>query len=138
MQHRKTVLFLVTLVLLVLVIFMLYFVFFDKNLYGLSAQRNTNELQLDTIVIEVRGREFSYLKADLSLETNNKKAVKTMKQNKQYIRKIMLQIFEKEDGRELLYEQTKEQLKSKIKKEIKNSLGVDVKQVYFRNFVLAP
>lgn len=121
---------------MVAVIYALYTLFFGKS-FNTKKSVNKNELALETIVIEVQGGEFGFLKADITLEGVDKSASKMLQANQTQVRRLILHLVSQEDGRELLSEESKQALKEKIKKQIMRNLGINVANVYFRNFVLA-
>lgn len=122
--------------IMVAVIYALYTLFFGKS-FNTKKSVNKNELALETIVIEVQGGEFGFLKADITLESVDKSASKMLQANQTQVRRLILHLVSQEDGRELLSEESKQALKEKIKKQIMRNLGINVANVYFRNFVLA-
>lgn len=122
--------------IMVAVIYALYTLFFGKS-FNTKKSVNKNELALETIVIEVQGGEFGFLKADITLEGVDKSASKMLQANQTQVRRLILHLVSQEDGRELLSEESKQALKEKIKKQIMRNLGINVANVYFRNFVLA-
>lgn len=122
--------------IMIAVIYALYTLFFGKS-FNTKKSVNKNELALETIVIEVQGGEFGFLKADITLEGVDKSASKMLQANQTQVRRLILHLVSQEDGRELLSEESKQALKEKIKKQIMRNLGINVANVYFRNFVLA-
>lgn len=136
MGNKKTFQFLFMLVFMVGIIYVLYATFFGKDLDS-KGSTNPNELALDTIVIEVQGGAFSFLKADISLEGVDKVNAKLLKANHEQIRRLLLNLSSQEDGGELLQDTYKKIFKKKIKNEINQRFGIKVGSVYFRNFVLA-
>lgn len=65
------------------------------------------------------------------------KSGKNIKQNKELLRRLILQLASREDGDVLSTPAGKEAFKERIRDEAQSQLGLNLNAIYFRNFVLA-
>jgi flagellar basal body-associated protein FliL len=98
---------------------------------------NPNEIGLEQILINLGKGQYSYLKAEISVEAPSKAETKNIKQNKELLRRLILQLASREDGDVLSTPAGKEAFKERIRDEAQNQLGLNLNAIYFRNFVLA-
>ena len=93
---------------------------------------------LDGILINLSGGKYKYMKADLSLKMDSKRDKEDIEKNISYVRDLILRYSATKKSDELESEAGKEQFKKELKSLIYDKLGYEVKDIYFRNFVLAP
>lgn len=136
MNNIKTLRTVIGIVLTVIIIFSLYGIFFKDKL-DKSKRTDPNIVNFDTITTNVQGGDYNYLKIDISLQSPNDFTTKNIKEYKNQIRRTLLNIAMSQDGKTLLTPKGKEMMKNRIKLKIKREFGVDVKSVYFSNFVMA-
>lgn len=98
---------------------------------------NPNEIGLEQILINLGKGHYSYLKAEISVEAPSKAETKNIKQNKELLRRLILQLASREDGDVLSTPAGKEAFKERIRDEAQSQLGLNLNAIYFRNFVLA-
>ena len=95
------------------------------------------EVALDNMVINLGKGQFSYVKAEFSIKTGSKSSSKVLSQNREGVRRLILSILSRQDGDELVTDKGKQMLKKLISESINEQIGIQVEDVYFRNFVLA-
>lgn len=136
MNNAKKLQIILGMILSIVIIFLLYSIFFTDKL-SKSKNIDPDIVQFDTITTNIQGGDYNYLKVDLSLQAPNKTNTQNLKKYKKQIRRTLINIAISQDGKTLLSTKGKDAMKEQIKHKIKRDYGVDVKGVYFSNFVMA-
>jgi flagellar basal body-associated protein FliL len=131
--------------LVVLMIYTIYGAFFkDGPQFGLAIngspkKESTNPLEtnLNQILINLPQGEFGYLKAEIAVTSSSKEGKKNVEAYQEGLRRLVLQIASREDGDALATPEGKAQFKARIKEAARQEMGIELEDVYFRNFVLA-
>lgn len=134
MKNSKMLQVVIISILAISIIFLIYGSLFKGG--SSNQNKNPNQVDFETIVIDVQGNEYNFIKVDITLDASSDN-ISSIKSNKEQIRRVLLQTCSNEDGKSLLKPENKEMLKKRIVKNINKNLGINVKKVYFRNFVLA-
>ena len=130
----------------VLLIYVIYGTFFKDGpkqfglaINGAPKKESTNPLEtnLDQILINLSQGQFSHLKAEIAVTSGSKQSKKDVEEYKEGLRRMVLLIASKEDGDALATPEGKAQFKARIKEEARRQMGIELEDVYFRNFVLA-
>ncbi|MBE0491452.1 MAG: flagellar basal body-associated FliL family protein [Sulfurospirillum sp.] len=95
------------------------------------------EVSMDKIIINVSGTKYKYMKADISLKMSNDAAKTKLKENMPQIRQAIMRFSATQNGDKLATPQGKEEFKKNLTSLLRDSYGLDMQAVYFRNFVLA-
>ncbi len=97
-----------------------------------------NLVPLDRILINLSGGKYKYMKADLSFKMSSEEEKERLKKNISYVRDLVLRYSATKNSDDLETAEGKEQFKRELKSLIYDKLGFEIKDIYFRNFVLAP
>ncbi|MCK9546457.1 MAG: flagellar basal body-associated FliL family protein [Sulfurospirillaceae bacterium] len=98
---------------------------------------NPLEVPLDQIMINLGKGDYRVLKATFSVEAHNEHEVSKIRANEEALRRIILNVASSEDGNKLATDKGKEEFKDKIINSARSSLGLNIRYLHFRNFVLA-
>jgi len=106
---------------------------------GKSNTQSSNKLEVsvDKILINMRSGPYKYMKADMSFKMKNSKNKDALVDNMPSIRDTILQFSASQDSSKLATSQGKQQYKQDLKDLISESYGVQIDDIYFRDFVLA-
>ena len=96
------------------------------------------EVPLDGIVITLGGGKYHYMKADMSFKMKNIDDKEALKKSIDDVRDLILRYTSVQNSDKLITQKGKAEYKENLKKIIYDTFGYDVKNIYFRNFVLAP
>lgn len=136
----------------VIVVYMIYGSFIKENplrqtnkMFGVVGKSkptlreivNPDEVALEQILINLGKGDFRFLKAEISVEADNKSEAKKIKDNNEALRRLILFIASKEDGNRLATPSGKDAFKKRIIEDSRSKLGLNISSIHFRNFVLA-
>jgi flagellar basal body-associated protein FliL len=96
-----------------------------------------SDLAVDGILINLRGSQYSYMKADMTIKMKNKSDKKKLEKNIEKVRDLILRYSSTKSGNVLATPKGKEEYKNALKEMISDTFGYDIDAIYFRNFVLA-
>jgi len=96
-----------------------------------------SDVAVDGILINIQGNQYSYMKADMTIQMQNKSGKKALEKNIQGVRDLILRYTAGKSGKTLDTAKGKIEYKKELKDMISNTFGLNVKAIYFRNFVLA-
>lgn len=134
MKKSKVLQLVIALIALVVIIFIVYAVFFKEKMEVQISK--DNEVQFDTITANVQGDEYHYLKMNMTLVGADKMNAQAILDYKRNIRQYILNFTAKQNGLDVLKKQ--EDFKQKIKDGLRDELDINVKKIYFTDYVLAP
>ncbi len=95
------------------------------------------EVSLSGILINLKGGQYHYLKADMSFKMKDKNDKSDIQKNIQQVRDLVLRYTTTIDSSQLVTTKGKEEYKQGLKKVINDTFGYKIEDIYFRNFVLA-
>lgn len=106
---------------------------------GNSSTKSTDELEvaMDKILINMQGGRFSYMKADLSLQMKDENNKEKLEKMMPRARDVILRYSATKNGDEMITNEGKDLYKEELKAILKDTLGIEIKEVFFRDFVLA-
>jgi len=112
---------------------------FGQMVSSKVGSRSTDKLEvaLDKVLINMISGQYRYMKADISFKMKNEKDTEQLKKNMTYIRDTILRFSASQDSDKLSTDEGKQQFKKDLKDIIYESYGLEIEQIYFRNFVLA-
>jgi len=113
------------------------FSFEEPKKYELKPISNPYEVSLNQILINLGEGDFRYLKSEISVEAPTKQDVKLIQENREILRRLVLEIASHENADHLITPEGKEAFKQRIIDEARMKLGLRISSVYFRNFILA-
>lgn len=103
-----------------------------------NVSTDANEVNLDTIYINIRSQKFKIMKADIALIMKNASGKKALKGNMENVRNAVLQYLNTMDSNGLDTLEGKERLKSELMGMIEENFGYEVETIYLKNFILSP
>jgi len=103
-----------------------------------STSTDASEVSLDKVLINMHSGQYKYMKADMSFKMKDKKNADKVKKNMPYIRETVLRFSSSQNSNNLATDKGKQQYKEDLKKILNDTYGIQVQDIYFRNFVLAP
>lgn len=105
-----------------------------------SSSKSTDKLEVsvDKILINMSSGQYKYMKADMSFKMKDKKNAEEIKKSMPHVRDTILRFSSSQDSSKLTTDEGKQQYKKDLKDLIYESYGYEIKDVYFRSFVLAP
>ena len=103
-----------------------------------STSTDKTEVSLDKVLINMHSGQYKYMKADMSLQMKDAKNAEQVKKNMPYIRETVLRFSSTQNSNDLATDKGKQQYKEDLKKIINDTYGIQIQDIYFRNFVLAP
>ncbi len=95
------------------------------------------DVAVNGILINVGGRQYQYMKSDMTFKMKSKSDKKAIEQNIQVVRDLILRYTSTKSGNDLSTQKGKQEYKKALIKLIRNNFGYEVQAIYFRNFVLA-
>jgi len=95
------------------------------------------EVSVDKILINMHSGSYKYMKADMAFKMKDEKNRDALKKNMPYIRDTILRFSSTQDSNKLSTPAGKQQYKKDLKDLIYESYGLDIEDIYFRDFVLA-
>lgn len=104
---------------------------------GSSLSTDRLEVTIDKILINMQSGKYNYMKADMSFKMKDEENKKALEKSMPYIRDTILRFSSNQDGDKLETSAGKEEYKKNLKELLYDSFGVQIEDVYFRNFVLA-
>ena len=96
-----------------------------------------SDVPVNGVLINLRGNQYSYIKADMTIKMKNKADKENLEKNIQRVRDLILRYTSTKSGSILATPKGKEEYKNDLKDMISNTFGYEVQAIYFRNFVLA-
>jgi len=109
-----------------------------------SPDGNTNtistdklEVNIDKILINMHSGEYKYMKADMSFKMKDENDKDRLIKSMPHIRDTILRFSSNQDSDQLETSAGKQQYKQDLKELIYESYGLQIDDIYFRNFVLA-
>jgi len=104
-----------------------------------ASSKSTDKLEvtLDKILINMSSGQYNYMKSDISFKMKDEKNKERIKENMPRIRDTILRFSASQDSDKLATDEGKQEYKKNIKDIIYESYGIEVNDIYFRNFVLA-
>ena len=104
-----------------------------------SSSKSTDKLEvtLDKVLINMSSGTYKYMKSDMSFKMKDEKNRDQIKENMPRIRDTILRFSASQDSNKLSTDEGKQEYKEDIKDIIYESYGIEVDDIYFRNFVLA-
>ncbi|KHG34615.1 MULTISPECIES: flagellar basal body-associated FliL family protein [Sulfurospirillum] len=103
-----------------------------------NVSTDANEVNLDTIYINIRSQKFKIMKADIALIMKNANGKKALKGNMENVRNAVLQYLNTMDSNGLDTLEGKERLKSELIGMLEENFGYEVETIYLKNFILSP
>ncbi len=106
---------------------------------GKSNTVSTNKLEvsIDKILINMHSGPYKYMKADMAFKMVNGANKDSLVKNMPYIRDTILRFSSNQDSSKLATSAGKQQYKQDLKDLIYESYGLEIEDIYFRDFVLA-
>lgn len=95
------------------------------------------DVALDGILINLKSGQYQFMKADMTFKMKDQADKELLEKNMRKVRDLILRYTSSLDSSQLLREPEREAYKKELKKLIYQTLGLDIKDIYFRNFVLA-
>lgn len=95
------------------------------------------EVTVDKILINLSSGQYKYMKSDMSFKMKNEDNKDKLKKSMPYIRDSILRFSTTYDSDILSTDAGKQEYKKNLKAMINDTYGLEIEQVYFRNFVLA-
>ncbi len=95
------------------------------------------EVALDGILINLKSGQYQFMKADMTFKMKDQADRELLEKNMRKVRDIILRYSSSLDSSQLSREPEREAYKKEIKKLLYQTLGFDIQDIYFRNFVLA-
>lgn len=95
------------------------------------------EVSIDKVLINMSAGPYKYMKADMAFKMKNEKNKSQLVKNMPYIRDTILRFSSNQDSSKLATDAGKQQYKADLKDLIYESYGIEIDNVYFRDFVLA-
>lgn len=95
------------------------------------------EVDIDRILINMKSGSFKFMKADMTFQMKDKQGRDALKQNMPAIRDTILRFSSNQDSDALATIKGKDQYNKDLKELIYESYGLEVKNIFFRDFVLA-
>lgn len=113
---------------------------FGKMVSSKTSSRSTDKLEvtLDKILINMSSGQYKYMKSDMSFKMKDEKSTEEIKKSMPHIRDTILRFSAGQDSSKLATDKGKQQYKKDLKDLIYESYGIEIDDIYFRNFVLAP
>ena len=104
------------------------------------SSKSTDELEvaLDKVLINMSSGQYKYMKSDMSFKMKDEKNVEQIKKSMPHIRDTILRFSASQNSDKLSTDKGKQQYKEDLKNLMYESYGLEVNDIYFRNFVLAP
>ena len=103
-----------------------------------NVSTDANEVNLDTIYINIRSQKFKIMKADIALIMKNANGKKALTGNMENVRNAVLQYLNPMDSNGLDTLEGKERLKSELIGMLEENFGYEVETIYLKNFILSP
>jgi len=103
-----------------------------------STSTDKTEVSLDKVLINMHSGQYKYMKADMSFKMKDVKNADQVKKNMPYIRETVLKFSSTQNSNNLATDKGKQQYKADLQKVLNDTYGIQIKDIYFRNFVLAP
>lgn len=103
-----------------------------------NVSKNTKELSLDTIFINIKAQKYKILKADIALVLKNNATKKELQANMDNVRNAVLQYLSTMDANGLETVSGKDRLKEELIEMLENTFGYDIETIYIKNFILSP
>jgi len=103
-----------------------------------STSTDKTEVSLDKVLINMRSGQYKYMKADMSLKMQDVKNADQVKNNMSSVRETVLQFSSRQNSDNLTTDKGKQQYKENLKNVLNDTYGIQIQDIYFRNFVLAP
>ncbi len=105
-----------------------------------TSSKSTDELEvaLDKVLINMSSGQYKYMKSDMSFKMKDEKNVEQIKKSMPHIRDTILRFSASQNSDKLSTDKGKQQYKEDLKNLMYESYGLEVNDIYFRNFVLAP
>jgi len=105
-------------------------------------QKNTKstderEIHIDRILINMKTGSFKFMKVDMTFQMKDKRDADALKQNMPAVRDTILRFSSKQDSDMLATIEGKDQYNKDLKELIYESYGLEVNNIFFRDFVLA-
>lgn len=112
---------------------------FGKMVSSKTNSRSTDKLEvvLDEVLINMSSGQYRYMKSDMSFKMKNEQNRDQIKKNMPHIRDTILRFSGNQDSDKLATDEGKQQYKKDLKDLIYESYGLEIEDIYFRNFVLA-
>ena len=106
---------------------------------GKSTTVSTNKLEvsIDKILINMHSGNYKYMKADMAFKMKDSKNKDNLVKSMPHIRDTILRFSSTQDSNKLSTPEGKKQYKEDLKDLIYESYGLDIEDIYFRDFVLA-
>lgn len=100
---------------------------------------STDELEvtIDKILINLSSGQYKYMKSDMSFKMKNEDNKDKLKKSMPYIRDSILRFSATYDSDMLSTDAGKQEYKKNLQTMINDTYGLEIDQIYFRNFVLA-
>jgi flagellar basal body-associated protein FliL len=95
------------------------------------------EVSVDKILINMHSGSYKYMKSDMAFKMKNEKDKDAIVKAMPHIRDTILRFSSNQDSNALATSEGKQQYKEDLKDIIYESYGLEIEQVYFRDFVLA-
>ena len=103
-----------------------------------NVSKNTKELSLDTIFINIKAQKYKILKADIALVLKNNATKKELQANMDNVRNAVLQYLSTMDANGLETLNGKDRLKEELIEMLENTFGYEIETIYIKNFILSP
>ncbi len=106
---------------------------------GKSTTVSTNKLEvsIDKILINMHSGNYKYMKADMAFKMKDSENRDNLVKSMPHIRDTILRFSSTQDSNKLSTPMGKQQYKEDLKDLIYESYGLDIEDIYFRDFVLA-
>jgi flagellar basal body-associated protein FliL len=106
---------------------------------GKSTTVSTNKLEVsvDKILINMHSGNYKYMKADMAFKMKDGSDKDALVKSMPSIRDTILRFSSNQDSNKLSTPAGKQQYKEDLKDLIYESYGLDIEDIYFRDFVLA-
>lgn len=102
-----------------------------------TTSTNKLEVHIDRILINMKKGSFKFMKADMTFQMKNKRDTDALKRNMPAIRDTILRFSSNQDSDILATTKGKDQYNKDLKELIYESYGLEVNNIFFRDFVLA-
>lgn len=104
-----------------------------------SSTKSTDDMEvaLDKILINMQKGEFRYMKADMSLKAASPSDKEALQDSMPRVRDMILRFSSNQDSDDLMSNEGKQEYKAQLKEMLRDTMDINVEDVYFRDFVLA-
>jgi len=104
-----------------------------------ASSKSTDKLEvtLDKVLINMSSGQYKYMKSDMSFKMKDEKNRDQIKKSMPQIRDTILRFSGNQNSDKLSTDEGKQQYKKDLKDLIYESYGLEIDDIYFRNFVLA-